>query len=210
MAATGDSADRRPRRDEDRVVRRQILDATRDLLAKRRFDELSVADILKQAGVARGSFYFYFAGKNDVLAELVREAVARGHETAHPLLGRAGEDSRRATVAHGVAASARLWREQAPVLRAIVENWRSDPALTALWSEQMDTFTRATTAGLEADRAAGLLRDDIPDTKALATALTWIGERLHYLAAVEESPFDDQETLVEALTHIWMSTLYAR
>jgi hypothetical protein len=46
------------------------------------------------------------------------------------------------------------------------------------------------------------------DIAALASALTWLGERLYYLAAVGTPPFDDQDTLVATLLHIWTSALY--
>src|SRR5258708_19317940 len=60
---------------EQRDVREAILDATEHLLAEYRFDELSVADILRVARVSRASFYFYFDSKHAVLGELVRRAV---------------------------------------------------------------------------------------------------------------------------------------
>lgn len=208
MATDGSQARRTRRHADERAVRSAILEATEALLAERRFDELSVADILAAAGVARGSFYFYFTDKHDVLAELVRQAVARGHEAAQPWLGSETTDNRRAMIRHGIAQGARLWREQAPVLRAIVENWRSDPKLTALWLEQMNSYTAATAERLEFERASGQLRADAPDPAALATALTWLGERLYYLAAVDVPPFGDEQALVDVLTHIWMTSLY--
>jgi TetR/AcrR family transcriptional regulator, ethionamide resistance regulator len=94
------------------------------------------------------------------------------------------------------------------VLRAIVENWRTDPRLEALWTEQMQTFTDAAVAQISADPRARqrLAGRDIP---ALASALTWLGERLYYLAATGTAPFDDQDTLVATLLHIWTTALYA-
>ena len=88
----------------------------------------------------------------------------------------------------------------------IVENWRTDPRLTALWLEQMQTFTDATVARSTADPAArsGLAGQDVP---AVASALTWLGERLYYLAAIGSPPFDDQDTLVETLLFLWTSAL---
>jgi AcrR family transcriptional regulator len=180
-----------------------ILDATRALLIDRRFDELAVADILEAAGISRGSFYFYFESKQDVLAALVRRAVEEGHAAARPWLGHDEEDERYATVRHGISEGARLWRDQAPVLRAIVENWRSDPQLTELWLEQMNGYTAVTQVRIDQDQAAG----DV-DSHALAASLTWLGERLYYLAAAGVPPFDDEEALVDVLTHIWMKTLY--
>ena len=41
-------------------------------------------------------------------------------------------------------------------------------------------------------------------------ALTWLGERLYYLAAIGSPPFDDQETLVETLLFLWTSALGGR
>ena len=38
--------------------------------------------------------------------------------------------------------------------------------------------------------------------------LTWLGERLYYLAATGVPPFDDQDTLVATLLHIWTTALY--
>jgi AcrR family transcriptional regulator len=190
-------------------LREAILAATAGLLAEKSFGDLAVGDILTAAGVSRGSFYFYFDSKHDVLAELVRRAVAAGHAAAGPwLAGPGGPRDPAAALRAGITAGARLWQASAPVLRAIVENWRTDPRLEALWTEQMQTFTDAAVAQIAADPRARqqLAGQDIP---ALAGALTWLSERLYYLAATGTPPFDDQETLVATLAHIWTSTLYA-
>jgi AcrR family transcriptional regulator len=186
-------------------LREAILAATADLLGERNFSDLAVSDILTAAGVSRGSFYFYFDSKHDVLAELVRHAVAEGHAAAAPWL--AQPDDPAAALRAGITAGAALWQASAPILRAIVENWRTDPRLTALWLEQMQSFTDATVAQISADpRARQALADqDIP---AVAAALTWLGERLYYLAATGTAPFDDQDTLVNTLLHMWTSALY--
>lgn len=182
--------------------------ATSALLAERRFDEIAVTDILARAQVSRASFYFYFASKQDVLAELVRRAVSAGHQAAAPWLSHDAPPTRRQTITAGISGGAELWREQAPVLRAIVENWQTDPRLTELWQSELDTYTDAANERIRADRRAD---PDLPrgvDARALAAALTWLGERLYYLAAIGVPPFDDQEVLVSVLTHIWMSSVY--
>ena len=186
-------------------LREAILDATARLLGERSFTDLAVSDILGSARVSRGTFYFYFDSKQAVLAELVRRAVAQGHVAAEPWLGH--PDDPVAALRAGITSGARLWQASAPVLRAIVENWRSDERLTSLWLEQMQSFTDATIAQITADPRArqSLAGQDLP---AVASALTWLGERLYYLAATGTPPFDDQDTLVSTLLHIWTSTLY--
>jgi AcrR family transcriptional regulator len=192
-------------------LRDRILAATTDLLRERRFDALSVADIIAAAGVSRASFYFYFAGKQAVLAALVRQAIARGHEAATPWTsaGTSAAPDPVAAIRSGVTDGARLWRDNAGVLMAIVESWGADPALRELWLAQMDTFTEATVARIAADpavveRLAGL------DLRAVAASLTWLGERLYYLAAARVPPFDDETVLIDTLTNTWTATLYGK
>jgi TetR/AcrR family transcriptional regulator, ethionamide resistance regulator len=186
-------------------LRETILAATSLLLADRSFGDLAVSDILSAAGVSRGSFYFYFDSKQAVLCELVQRAVSQGHAAAEPWLANPADPV--AALRAGITAGAELWQASAPVLRAIVENWRTDPRLTALWLEQMQTFTDATIAQITADPQAqqNLAGQDIA---AIASALTWLGERLYYLAATSTPPFHNQDTLVSTLLHIWTSALY--
>ncbi|GAA4228481.1 TetR/AcrR family transcriptional regulator [Actinomadura meridiana] len=186
-------------------LRKRILAATRDLLRERRFDTLSVADILTAAEVSRASFYFYFPSKQAVLGELVREAVAQGQQAARPWIDH--EDDPLAALRSGVRDGARLWRANAGVLMAIVESWASDEGLRALWLEQMNLFTDAAADRVRSDpQVRERLRDE--DIRPVAASLTWLGERLYYLAAAEVPPFDDEETLVDTLTNAWTSVLY--
>ncbi len=186
-------------------LREAILAATASLLADHQFADLAVSDILRAAGVSRGSFYFYFDSKQDVLAELVRRAVAQGHVAASPWLARPPDKI--AALRAGTAAGARLWQTSAPVLRAIVENWRAEPRLAELWLDQMKSFTDAALAQISADEQV-LRRLGGLDIAAVVSSLTWLSERLYYLAATGIPPFDDQDTLVDTLVHIWASTLY--
>jgi TetR/AcrR family transcriptional regulator, ethionamide resistance regulator len=215
----GDGAPRPARRDlprtpadspaDGRDVRERILAATERLLATQRFESLSVASILDAAAVSRGSFYFYFPGKHAVLAELLRRAVTSARQAASTWTG---DDSGAPghALRQGTQEGARLWHEHAPVLRAIVENWQSDPALAALWTQMMDGFTAVAAERIQADRAAGLApaRSDSP--QALAAALCWMNERAWYLAAIGHPGFTDHDQLTDALTSIWQAAIYGQ
>src|SRR5438552_65405 len=133
-------------------LREAILAATARLLADRSFTDLAVSDILDEAGVSRGTFYFYFDSKHAVLGELVRRAVTEGHAAAAPWLASPADPV--AALRAGTAAGAKLWQASAPVLRAIVENWRTDPRLTELWLQQMQTFADAAIARIADDPRA--------------------------------------------------------
>lgn len=66
---------RRARRVEDKEVRgRTILDATRQLLVDVELDDITMSDVARAAGLAKGTTYLYFATKEElVLALLTRE-----------------------------------------------------------------------------------------------------------------------------------------
>lgn len=186
-------------------MRERLLTATRDLLTLHRFDAISVADIIGAAGASRASFYFYFPSKQAVLAELVRRAVDQGQQAAEPWT--TGRQDPLQALRSGIEAGAALWNDNAGVLTAIVESWGSDDQLRELWLQQMETFTDLTVARIQAD-SDGLRRLDGLDVRAVAASLTWLGERLYYLAAANVAPFTDRDVLVDTLTHAWIRTLY--
>ena len=51
-------------------TRRKILEAAKEVISEKGFENVSVEDIAKAAGVATGSFYTYFKRKEDVVQEL--------------------------------------------------------------------------------------------------------------------------------------------
>jgi AcrR family transcriptional regulator len=195
-------------RSTDRQVREAILQAAEVLLARQRFAAITVADIIAEAGVARASFYFYFESKYAVLAELARRAVSSGHLAADPWVHHGSDEDPRAALRHGVLDGARVWQAHAPVLRAVVENWRDDPQLSTLWVELIGTYAHAAGSRIDADRAAGIALPARTDSHHLASALSWLAERLYYLAATDVAPFADQQVLVDTLTEIWTAVIY--
>ncbi|MEP7027290.1 MAG: TetR family transcriptional regulator C-terminal domain-containing protein [Candidatus Eisenbacteria bacterium] len=69
-------------------TRDRILAAATDLIHQRGFKSTGVADILAASGVPRGSFYFYFASKEElgcVLLARYRERQREALEQAFPL-----------------------------------------------------------------------------------------------------------------------------
>ena len=65
------------------ATRRRILETTGMLVCERGFDKVSIDDIVKACGVARGTFYIYFKNK----AEAVREFTRRPFSDLEKHLG---------------------------------------------------------------------------------------------------------------------------
>lgn len=53
--------------------RDKILKATRELLEEKTFSEISLAEIAKKTGVSKGSVYYYYKTKDDILFDVADE-----------------------------------------------------------------------------------------------------------------------------------------
>ena len=210
--AEADASGRRARRPAAASgdIEQAVCDAAERLLATRRLAELSVADILGEAGVSRASFYFYFASKHAVLAALAERVADEVYVATQTWLHRAeGEPSERA-LRSTMSSALELWRTHGPVLRAMVESWRNAPELGEAWRRLIDRFTDAACEQIERERAAGVAPADGQDARTLAAMLTWMTERSLYLAISDAEPaFADDDRLIDALTFVWWHAIYA-
>jgi AcrR family transcriptional regulator len=65
--------------------RAEILEVARNLFEARGFANVSVDEIVQQMGVAKGTFYYHFRSKTEVLATLARQMVEAMAEEARAL-----------------------------------------------------------------------------------------------------------------------------
>ena len=54
-------------------TKKLLYDCAMELFREKGYDQVSVAEIVKKAGTAKGTFYIYFASKPEVLFEMLRE-----------------------------------------------------------------------------------------------------------------------------------------
>lgn len=66
------SPQRTPRTARGEATRRKLLAAAESLFGRNGFHGTAVGDITRGAGVGHGTFYLYFASKEDIYRELVR------------------------------------------------------------------------------------------------------------------------------------------
>jgi TetR/AcrR family transcriptional repressor of nem operon len=70
----------RPSRDQAAENRERIVDTASRLFRDNGFDGIGIDAIMKEAGLTHGGFYGHFGSKDDLAAEAVTRALARGHE----------------------------------------------------------------------------------------------------------------------------------
>src|SRR5438067_10315503 len=63
--------------------RTQLLHAARTVFARKGYEEATVSEIVGRAGVAQGTFYLYFPGKESLAGAFAEELAERFAELAH-------------------------------------------------------------------------------------------------------------------------------
>ncbi len=83
----------------------EILDAAAELFAAKGYDETSTGDILDRVGIARGTLYYHFKSKEDILDALIERinaALIAGAKAAAEDRSSLKVDAGEATIGHEV------------------------------------------------------------------------------------------------------------
>ena|SRR5215210_1917546 len=186
----------------------QIFTATERLLADVPLHDLSVAQILREAGVSRATFYFYFSSKFAVVTGLLARVMDEIYETVQPFVARRGD--REEALRESLEAATNVWRSHRLVLRAAHEHWHAVPELRSLWLEVFAGFTTVLSEQLERERGAGLLVATSP-TRTIAALLLWATEGCLYVSGLgADSDLPEESNMVNPLVSLWLGTLYGR
>jgi len=152
-----------PRTERGRRTLRRLLDAAAEEFGEKGFHEGSISGITRRAGVALGSFYTYFASKDEIFRALVKD-----------LSRQVGEEARKAQTGDLDALSAervaleaflRFASEHKEIYRIVDEAEFVD---NASFRTHYETTARRILDRLKAGARAGELRDDLEEAHAWA------------------------------------------
>lgn len=194
---------RRDRRQRRARVQADVRDAALRLVGEgASFNELTVDEIARRAGITRSAFYFYFRDKHDLL-------VAAAADAADDLYAQAdrwwhGEEPPEVRIRAGLDGVVEAFARHRDLLRVVTEVAGYDEEIRAFWRALVERFVTATAEHLERELAAGRVRP--LDPARTAEALVWMAERCCYvyLATGDRAPAE----LAATLTDTWVAALY--
>jgi len=186
----GTPAQQRELRAQGRRTMRKLFDAGMRVFAERGYHAARVDDIVRAARTSHGTFYLYFANKEDLLRALAVDCADEMMKLADGI-GPIGPDEDgfeelRAFLAQFVT----TYRRYGPVIRAWMEDQVADREIDRLG---VKAFTTIGTRLGERMREAGV---DVADNEPAAVgALMAMLERFNYALASRRITIDDDDVL---------------
>ena len=142
-----------PRVSEEQLTARRgaILEAARRSFARHGYEGATVKVLEAETGLSRGAIFHHFRDKEALFLALAEQDAARTADVV--------EQAGLVQVMRDLRDKDAGWLGvQLEVRRRL----RTDPAFATSWAERQEAIARATTTRLERQRAAGVVRDDVP------------------------------------------------
>lgn len=184
-------------------TRATILNAAFDFVWSHPFREMTVQALMAETGVSRSAFYQYFDGRYELMQAMLDILQEEIFDNAASWYSGVGDPV--ALLREALAGLVRVCHGRGPFMQAVADAAPSDQRMETAWKGFLGRFDDAISARIEADQEQGL----IPafDARPLAVALNRLDAHT-LLEAFGRRPRSRPEPVREALTRIWISTLY--
>ena len=195
-SASGEPEGGRDLRVQGRRTRTRLLDAATVVFSDKGYHATRVDDIVRRAQTSHGTFYLYFANKEDLFHALAvqcaEEMTALAAELGPIDPGPEGLQDLRSWLERFLAA----YRRYGPVIRRWMEDQAIDRSLRRLGRRAFADITGSLVQRIAEGRAA-----HVSDTEMAAAAMLAMIERFTYFVTSRDLELED-EVLVTTLTTV--------
>ena len=201
--ATRTKAEIRQMREQSRD---RIVAAAEALVRDRPFAELTVDDVMREAGFGRTIFYRHFDDLGELLMRAGREAIEELLQ-AQVAFSEARMGDGPEVVRSAIEPAVSVYQRHGPLLRAISEAASVDERIATGQEAIRERFRELVEDALRA--SGGLTIDLSADLSEVARALNLMNEK-YLLDAYGRDPRVAPETAIETLTAIWVALTAGR
>lgn len=186
-------------------TREALVEAARRVFERDGFVDARITDITAEAGVAAGSFYTYFTGKDDAFAAVIERL---SEEMLHPrLIGSfADRDDPVSVIEAGNRAYLAAYRRNAKLMGLMEQVAQVDERFRRLRLRRAHAFAQRNAQALARLQQRGLADPEL-DPWLAAEAVSAMVSRMAYLRYVQGFGNDSAESLVKTLTRLWVGAL---
>lgn len=183
-----------------------ILVTAEALLDERGFDDISIEDLARGAGISRPTFYFYFASKDEVLLALLDRVIT---EVEHRVGGlpRDFESDPAGAWTRSIGMFVEVFVAHRGVATAAIAARARNDEVRVLWSKSMQSWADFSTDVIRSEQARGAAPGGI-DAHDLAVSLNLMNERVITAVLNKESPAIAESRALDVLSTIWIRAIY--
>jgi AcrR family transcriptional regulator len=181
---------------------RKLLDAGIETLATKGFHDTRVDDVVQAADISHGTFYLYFANKDDLFRALLLDVGETMGEHARSLGSLTADAAGREELRRWLAGFVAAYRAHAPVIRAWVEAEIDTHGFGELGAEVLGGY-----AGILTERIAGAPGIRTADPASAALVVVAMIERATYYRMVGPIRTSDDD-LVDTLAAVIHAALF--
>lgn len=190
-------------------TRAALVTAARKVFERDGYLDTRLIDIAKEAQCAAGSFYTYFANKEEVLAAVLLEAQ---EDMMHPGMGRVqGTDDPYAVLEASNRAYLEAYKRNAKLMALLEQVAQVEPEFREFRTRRTDAFISRNARGIADLQARGVADREV-DPMLASRALSGMVSVMAYNAFAlgegqEEGTPADFEELVSTVTRLWANAL---
>jgi len=183
-----------------------ILITAEGLLGERAFEDISIEDLARGAGISRPTFYFYFSSKDEVLLALLDRVIT---EVEHRVGGlpRDFESDPAGAWTRSIGMFVEVFVSHHGVSTAAITARSRNEEVRALWSKSMQSWVDFSSDVIRSEQARGAAPGGI-DAHDLAVSLNLMNERVITAVLNDENPAIARTRALEVLSTIWIRSIY--
>jgi AcrR family transcriptional regulator len=179
----------RPLRRQGEATRSKLLDAGLTALSDKGIQAVRVDDVVRIAGVSHGTFYLYFANKEELFRALAEVCAEEAIELAAALPEISPDDAGRDVLRAWLAEYLDFHRRHGVVIRGWVENQFADRTLARLGTKSFRRITATVHRSISGDKKTSR------SVELRATALLAMIERFAYTVTSRDLGWTDDQVL---------------
>jgi AcrR family transcriptional regulator len=179
------------------------VDAALEFIWSHPFRDMTVNSLMTSTGLSRSAFYQYFEDLHDLMENLLDMLKDEVFAVTGSWFQGAGDPI--ILLNESLAGLVDVCYRLGPILRAADDAAATDERLEKAWNQFVKQFDDAVTARIQSDQAQGLIPDF--DARPVAIALNRL-DAYTLIDAFGQRPRKQPQPVREALTRIWISTLY--
>jgi AcrR family transcriptional regulator len=190
----GTPAQQRELRAQGRLTMQRLLDAGLEVFSARGYHATRVDDVVRAARTSHGTFYLYFANKEDLLRALAVDCAQRLTDLSEQMGTIDRDESGFLALRSFLASFLDVYRRFGPVIRAWMEGQVGDAEVDRLGVKAFTSIGGE--LGKRMRKARAVEHEDVA-----VTALMAMIERFSYVIASRQVVGDDDEML-DTLAHV--------